>query len=118
MESASFLGPLGLLARGLEPGGPGVASLGHSGSCQSLPSWWKVLGHVGAMLGIQAGCGASGQGTEVKSVSPGWPGSTGRLGRAGLQAGTNYSPGDEAGLVLPCCIIKFVIFILILSSSE
>lgn len=39
------------------------------------------------------------QETEVRSVSPGWSGDAGRLGGAGWKAGTNYSPGDEAGPV-------------------
>lgn len=36
---------------------------------------------------------------EVRSVSPGWSGDAGGLGSASLKAGTNYSPGDEAGPV-------------------
>ena len=43
-------------------------------------------------------CGGPGTRHEkVRSVSPGWSGDAGRLGSASLRAGTNYSPGDEAG---------------------
>lgn len=42
---------------------------------------------------------AGAQDTGVRNVSLGWSGDAGRLRSASLKAGTNYSPGDEAGPV-------------------
>lgn len=55
---------------------------------------------------------------EGRSVSPGWSGDARRLGSAAGRQKQITLPEPRPGQFLPGYIIKFVIFVLILSSRE